>query len=53
MSKYLLNFKSDIKHISKKNITYGFFTRVGGNSTGNYKSLNGSYNNNDKKKKCR
>ena len=50
MSKYLLNFKSDIKHISRKNMTYGFFTRIGGNSTGNYESLNGSYNNNDKKK---
>lgn len=49
MSKYLLNFQTDIKYIFKKNKIYGFFTRIGGNSNGNYKSLNGSYNNNDKK----
>lgn len=50
MSKYLPNFESDIKYKSKKNKIYGFFTRIGGKSSGNYKSLNGSYNNNDKKK---
>ena len=50
MSNYLLNFQSDIKYLFNKNKIYGFFTRIGGNSSGNYKSLNGSYNNNDKKK---
>ena len=49
MSNYLPNFQHDIKYTFKKNKVYGFFTRIGGKSSGNYKSLNGSYNNSDLK----
>ena len=49
MSNYLPNLEHDIKYTFKKNKVHGFFTRIGGNSSGNYKSLNGSYNNNDLK----